>query len=98
MTAAIVRRLRAAEAKLAMHTDKPLRVENFYIEGNGPGIDPADFLRSQGHDFGPDVFAVIRTIIDAKDGKAVEAPFVDVTHEMSDWIGRDETQATKGCT
>ena len=37
----------------------------------------------------PDTFAVIRTIIGAKDGKAVAAPFVDITHKMRERTGRN---------
>ena len=82
MRGSIEPRLASAEEQVQLQTKEPLRVETFYVEGNEPGVDAADFLRSQGHDIGPEIFAIIPTIIPAKDGKALEAPFVDVTHEM----------------
>ncbi len=62
--------------------EPPREFKRFYVEGNEPGVDVADFLRSQGHDIGPDVLAIITTIIPAEDGKAIEAPFVDVTDQF----------------
>lgn len=92
MSGNITRRLTTAEAKINLRNKEPLRIESFYVEGNEAGVNMEDFLRAQGHDIGPtsDTFAIIRTIIPTENSKAVEAPFVDITSEMRERIGRAE--------
>jgi hypothetical protein len=56
-------------------------VRTFTIEGATPGMDTVVFLRSQGHDIGPDDFCIIRSVVGWKDGKPDPVPLRDITHE-----------------
>lgn len=72
----IVQRIEAAESAVAARTATgPVR--RFLC--SGPiGFDAEGFLRSCGHEIAPG--DIIRVVVGAEDGKAVDLPLADLTH------------------